>query len=226
MRMAELSRRTGVPVPTIKYYLREGLLLPGERTSPNQAIYDESHVRRLRMIRALAEVGGLSIAKVRDVLDAVDSPDEPFEVLGAVQRSIEPPVGATDGEHWAQARERVAKLLLERGWRAKIGSPPAQTLIAALASLYDVGREDLTDLLERYAPMAEKIAETDVERVTRGQGIEDTIEGVVIGTVIGETMFGALRRLAHQHVTAMTLGVVEEYDFGPGTAGGSGSHLE
>ena len=37
MRMAELSRRTGVPVPTIKYYLREGLLPPGERTSPNQA---------------------------------------------------------------------------------------------------------------------------------------------------------------------------------------------
>lgn len=29
MRIGELSRRTGVPVPTIKYYVREGLLPPG-----------------------------------------------------------------------------------------------------------------------------------------------------------------------------------------------------
>ena len=30
MWIAELSRRTDVPVATIKYYLREGLLPPGE----------------------------------------------------------------------------------------------------------------------------------------------------------------------------------------------------
>ena len=35
MRIAELSQTTGVPVPTIKYYLREGLLPSGELTSPN-----------------------------------------------------------------------------------------------------------------------------------------------------------------------------------------------
>ena len=33
MLMAELSRRSGVPVATIKYYLREGLLPPGEAIS-------------------------------------------------------------------------------------------------------------------------------------------------------------------------------------------------
>ena len=47
MRIAELSRRSGVSVPTIKYYLREGLLAAGERTGPNQARYDEAHLRRL-----------------------------------------------------------------------------------------------------------------------------------------------------------------------------------
>ncbi|MCE7005867.1 MerR family transcriptional regulator [Kibdelosporangium philippinense] len=211
MRMAELSRRTGVPVPTIKYYLREGLLQPGERTSPNQAIYDETHIRRLRMIRALAEVGGLPIAKVRDVLDAVDSPEIPFEILGTVQHSIEPPSGGTGSEYWETARERVAKLVLDRGWRSNIESPPATTLIAAVASLYELGREDLTAMLERYAPAAEKIAEYDVNAVTRGRGLEDTIEGVVIGTVLGDAIFGALRRLAHQHATAHALGVPDEY---------------
>ncbi|ALG13681.1 MerR family transcriptional regulator [Kibdelosporangium phytohabitans] len=212
MRMAELSRRTGVPVPTIKYYLREGLLLPGERTSPNQAVYDDSHIRRLRMIRALADVGGLPIAKVRDVLDAVDSPEQPFEVLGAVQHSIEPPSGMREGALWERATGRVARLLADRGWHANVNSPPAQTLVAALVSLYELDREDLADLVERYAPHAEEIAEEDVKRVARGRGIEDTVEGVVVGTVLGDAMLGALRRLAHQHATANVLGVTAGYD--------------
>jgi DNA-binding transcriptional MerR regulator len=211
MRMAELSRRTGVPVPTIKYYLREGLLLPGERTSPNQAFYNESHVRRLKMIRALAEVGGLPIAKVRDVLDAVDSPEEAFEVLGTVQKSIEPPSIDGEGEHWDTAREHVGQVLTARGWNSNLHSPPARTLVAALATLYELGREDLGGLVERYADAAEQVAEVDLDKVNRGRGLEDVIEGVVIGTVLGDRMFGALRRLAHQHVTAKVFGVTPDF---------------
>ena len=41
MRISELSTRSGVPVPTIKYYLREGLVPEGARSSPTQAEYDE-----------------------------------------------------------------------------------------------------------------------------------------------------------------------------------------
>ena len=75
MRVSELSQATGVPVPTIKYYLREGLLPRGETTtSPNQASYGDEHVARLRLIRSLLDVGGLSVATVRDVLAAVDDP--------------------------------------------------------------------------------------------------------------------------------------------------------
>jgi len=34
MRISQLSAESGVPIPTIKYYLREGLLPGGEATSP------------------------------------------------------------------------------------------------------------------------------------------------------------------------------------------------
>jgi len=44
--MAELSKTSGVPVATIKFYLRERLLPAGERTGPNQSIYGEQHLRR------------------------------------------------------------------------------------------------------------------------------------------------------------------------------------
>ena len=40
MRIGELSRLSGVPVATIKYYLREGLLPPGVHSHPNQANYN------------------------------------------------------------------------------------------------------------------------------------------------------------------------------------------
>ena len=78
MRMAELSRESGVAIATIKYYQREGLLPPGALTSPNQARYGPAHVRRLRLVRALTEVGGLSVADVRDVLAAIDEPRTPL----------------------------------------------------------------------------------------------------------------------------------------------------
>ncbi len=52
MRISELVARSGVPLATVKYYLREGLLMPGETTSATQARYDEQHVRRLALVRA------------------------------------------------------------------------------------------------------------------------------------------------------------------------------
>ncbi|MFG2121903.1 MerR family transcriptional regulator [Streptomyces sp. NPDC048710] len=48
MRIAEPARRTGVPVPTIKFHSREGLLPPGERTGPDQVGYDGRRPARRR----------------------------------------------------------------------------------------------------------------------------------------------------------------------------------
>ena len=49
MRISELAAVTGVTIPTIKFYLREGLLPSGVARAANQADYDETHVRRLRL---------------------------------------------------------------------------------------------------------------------------------------------------------------------------------
>ncbi len=89
MRMSGLSAATGVPVATIKYYLREGLLHQGERTGATQALYDESHVARLRLIRALLTVGGLTVAAVRDVLQSLEH-DDVLEALATAQEGLSP----------------------------------------------------------------------------------------------------------------------------------------
>ena len=44
VRIAELSSRSGTSIPSIKFYLREGLLPSGEATGATRARYDESHV--------------------------------------------------------------------------------------------------------------------------------------------------------------------------------------
>src|SRR5690242_10733928 len=81
MRISELSRITGLTVPTIKYYIREGLLPAGTAISATQAEYDRAHVDRLRLIRALVEVGRLSITTVSELLATLDAPpdDDPDE---------------------------------------------------------------------------------------------------------------------------------------------------
>lgn len=74
MRISELARVSGVTIATIKYYVREGLLPAGAPTSATQAEYGDVHVERLRLIRALVEVGGLSLTTVGELLQILDSP--------------------------------------------------------------------------------------------------------------------------------------------------------
>ena len=92
MRISELSSTTGVPVATIKFYLRENLLHDGVRTAATQAQYDESHVARLRLIKALLGPGGLSIAAAHRVIQAIDEPPESLhELLGIAAGAVAGP---------------------------------------------------------------------------------------------------------------------------------------
>ncbi|MFJ8253089.1 MerR family transcriptional regulator [Streptomyces sp. NPDC094466] len=232
MRIGELSRRSGVPVPTIKYYLREGLLPAGELTSPNQAHYGPGHERRLRLIRALLDVGGLSLADIGEVLEAMDDPEQPVhKVLGIAADGVTP-AGEDEEEAGAdleEAREEVAELLLRRGWHADERGPAAESLARVLAALRRAGHGGYIDLLDVYAAAAEPVARADLDYVQRRVAREDLVESVVVGTVLGEAMFGALRRLAHIDVSFRRFespgylsGPVEREGFRAAEEGGGG----
>ena len=129
-------------MPTIKYCPREGLPRPGELTSPNQAQYDESHLRQLRLIRALAEVDGLSIAS-GDLLAASGSPGTSLhDALGKAQRATTPGYGHPAGDASRQAGARQAgELIRGRDWRAKPDTPARELLTGVLATLRDLGQD-------------------------------------------------------------------------------------
>jgi hypothetical protein len=72
--------------------LREKLLHEGVRTAATQAQYDQSHVARLRLIRALIGPGGLSIAAAHQVIQAIEEPPESVhELLGVAAAAVAGP---------------------------------------------------------------------------------------------------------------------------------------
>src|SRR6059058_1127651 len=83
MRISDLSRKSGVPVATIKFYLRQKLLPPGTPTGRNQAVYDDRHLRQLLLIRAFTNIAQLDLSSVRELLDAIS--DEQLSLPGLYQ---------------------------------------------------------------------------------------------------------------------------------------------
>lgn len=207
MRIAELSRRSGVSIPTIKYYMREGLVPPGRRTSPNQAQYEESHVRRLRLVRALVEVGGLPIAVAHEVLTALEAKGDDLHLaLGKAQylatytrrTYANGQDGSADAAH-LRAKTEVAALLDAQGWRVNCASPALSSLIDTVATLHRLGQEDYLELLPRYAKAATELAVDEVGAIARRPDTESMAEGVVIWTILGDSLLAALRRLAQEN---------------------------
>ncbi|MFE9020430.1 MerR family transcriptional regulator [Streptomyces sp. NPDC007808] len=207
MRIGELSRKTGVPVPTIKYYVREGLLPPGELTSPNQATYGEAHERRLRLVRALLDVGGMKVAQIANVLAAIDDPARPLhKVLGVAADGLGNAPDEHDDPEAASAQTVVADLISRRGWQADASNPAAADVSKALAAMARLGHGAFVEVLDDYADAAEQVARADLAYVDRCVAVEDMVESVVIGTVLGEAVFSALRRLAHATASARLYG--------------------
>ena len=211
MRIAELSSRSGTSIASIKYYLREGLLAPGASTGRNQADYGDAHLFRLRLIRALIDVGGLSIAAARDVLTAVETPDVPgHHLLGVAHGALDRPHRRDrDNPDWQAARAEVVAMVRKRGWLVPDDCPGFDNAADAVAAMRSLGQEDLLQAFDTYADAAERVADHEVDLVIARGDPARMVEGVVAGTILGETLLAALRRLAEQAASARRFGVTE-----------------
>lgn len=80
-RISDVSRETGVPVGTIKFYIREGLL-PGPtlKTGRNMAYYDRGFIDRIRCIRELQQKRLLPLGLIKAIMDGDTDIISPREV--------------------------------------------------------------------------------------------------------------------------------------------------
>ena len=199
MRLAQLSTRSGLSTATIKYYLRAGLLRPGVTEGAGWARYDEGHLRRLRLVRALTDVAGLSLDEVRRVVDAVDAAGSEHQARGAVQWPLSP---SSDAEPSAASRERVESFLARRGWEIDPDSPHRRTLASSLDRLDELAFPASDEVLDAYASALEPIAEVEVPRVATEPEPIVAAERLVVGTLLYEPVLLTVRRMAHEVVSA------------------------
>lgn len=199
MRISELAAQTGVPVATLKYYLREGLVPAGESQGATRASYGEEHVARVRLVRALVTVGGLGIEQVREVVQALDDPPSTrHELLGAAHRALAPaaiPPEAAD-----------EPLVAALGWPVQPGSVASRQVTAALANARAAGWEVSERAFRAWARGALVQARADVSARLGTLTPSEALEYAILGTALTDPVLTALRRLAQEAVSAERLG--------------------
>ncbi|MET7615480.1 MerR family transcriptional regulator [Streptomyces sp. NPDC005408] len=205
MRISELSRRSGVSTATIKYYLREGLLPPGRPTAATQAEYGESHVQRLRLIRALIGVRGLTVSAAKDVLDAISEVEtDTHELLGLVF-GVWPVAGAKDEDPDPDNSE-VSALLAEMGWKVTEHNPARHVITQTLHTLRSLGMDYDWQSLIPYAQLAGKTAALDLDQLQDPADPIEKAERAVLLTFLLEPALLALRRLAQEAESTVRYG--------------------
>ena len=195
--MAEFSSTSGIPVATIKFYLREKLLPAGESETANQASYGAVHLNRLRLIRALIDVGGLSVVSVHSVLEAIDSDASLPEVFKVAQHSVSAAIEPGD----LQPADLTSIDALLEGWHVSPENPGRLAAARVLSAFRGVGQTDERGWFARYAEAALLIAAADLDEIESRQGRAAKAETVVVGTVLGDALISGLRRGAQEHVT-------------------------
>lgn len=202
MRLAELSERSGVPTATIKYYLRERLLPPGERITTTKAEYDDTHLRRLRLVRALVQVGKMPVAAAREVLAAVEdeSLDHHMRLGAAVWALPHDPAPTEETPEITAARGTADELLRRLGWQygLELGpvSPAYGMLVNALAALARLSYPHTVENVLPYARIAGELAAADLDLVEEYETPAEQVEAAVALTVLLEPVLLSLRRLA------------------------------
>jgi DNA-binding transcriptional MerR regulator len=81
LKISELADRSGVPVATVRHYLREGLLPEPVKTSRNMAYYPPEFVERIRVIKQLQEERFMPLRVIRDLLDRQDAEPERLRAM-------------------------------------------------------------------------------------------------------------------------------------------------
>ena len=195
MRISELSTETGVPVATIKYYLREKLLPEGERTSPTQAVYGPAHVERLRLIRALADAG-VGIAASRQVISALDDPPaNPNHLLGMAHAAVSPP--ALDDLDLSAAEALISRW----GWNPDACGPQQLAGVArALDTLDRAGFTVPEATMDAYLAGIRRMVDAEIDAIPT-TSTDAAVRYVVLGTVLVEPLLLALRRVAEEFVS-------------------------
>ena len=205
MRISELAQQSGLPVATIKFYLREGLLPAGTPISRTQAEYGDAHLERLRLIRALRDIADLPVATVGTVLQAVDDEELPLlDLLGVTQTAV---AGSKASAVPTEAGLALAeRLLTDLGWTLTEESPLVESLARVLDALAGEGEPVDAESLRPWAEAARAVAEVEMDHIPVAAPRAEAAHTVAVGTVIYGELLAQLRLAAQEAVSLERFG--------------------
>jgi DNA-binding transcriptional MerR regulator len=198
VKISELSQLSQVPVPSIKFYIREGLLPAGERTSKNQAEYGAPHLERLALIRALQEAAGLRLDAIARALRAADTAKEGF-VIAAVDALDRPTQDHdVDADAYADAERGLLELCKRRGWKVSKDDASLRDAVLATTRIKRWFEPDADYAeLDHYFAAIERIAEHEVpDDWAPDASREAALRYAMLGSVLFEPFILAVRRMA------------------------------
>ena len=205
MRIAELSETTGISVATLKFYLREGLLHSGTATAINQANYDASHVRRVKLVRALIDLGGLSLADVRRVVQAADDESLPIHEAFGIAQDAMASGHQRETEDFAAALEEADRFIHRHGLMIRPGAGVRTMLADAMVSLSQFGwcPPGVHDsiMFDSLVQTALENARFEMQMVPDDQLRAMQMEFTVVGTIAFDLAASAVRRMALEHAS-------------------------
>jgi len=105
LKISGLAEAAGVPVATVRHYLREGLLPEPVRTSRNMAYYPPEFVERIRLIKRLQEQRFMPLKVIRGMME--EDPERVAAMVELEDRILERAAAA-------QERERVSRAEVRR----------------------------------------------------------------------------------------------------------------
>lgn len=83
LKIGEVTERTGLSVPTLRYYDSVGLITPSGRSPGGFRLYSEDDVRRILLVRRMKPLG-FTLEQMRDFLGAAEA------LHGAADRRSDP----------------------------------------------------------------------------------------------------------------------------------------
>jgi len=207
MRISELSCRSGASIPTIKFYVREGLLPPGQLTDGRHADYGEDHVSRIYLIKTLTIMGKMSISAARDAVRAIDERGIELRGLCVVVNDalFGEPAGAADLPVQGCARQRIDAFIAQLGWQVDDDSPSRATLSQVFTALDRLGGDGVhadVEALVPYALAAARLADLEKRALPRSVDSSQEAGRAVARAVLYEVALSSLRRMAREHLIA------------------------
>ncbi len=201
MRISELSQTTGVPVATIKYYLREGLLPSGDKRTPRLTEYDDRHVRQLGLLRILREVGQVPVEGLRQLVDAIENTEGTIHDLFAAAAEALNPAPSPGGQLRPVTRRLADELIDRAGWtNVRPDSSDRENLAAALevVATHDTHPRDPGEL-HPYLRVADEVARYEIRHLNDRKDRVALLEEMIVGQVVFGQVLSILRRLAEEH---------------------------